>query len=509
MEKGTGQKVVSLLWRETGIALPTTLVIMAALLGLGSAGLIFSRSDLMVSKNVVDGTKALWAAGAGTEVGKNWLETNLSSGPFPTTLDPTTLADGTYTVTIDRYTTGVSDGKFRITSTGTGPNNARKVVEEVVRVPGLNPLAAINIDGDGTHPDFDDGGGGTGRRIPDFSIDGRDHDQNGNIPGVCGNNIPAIAGTQGNIQTDVSGAVDDLKCNIVKRANSNSVCGGCPTSPGSNCDFGLCWVRSLGYTDNQNCNPSDPNCCKNLDLSDSRLRATSDPPASNTPASPNNRGPFMFDTPADITDPPLVQILDASGIAQLRQAINDILDLSLAAPASKKLCVTGDITTSGTYGTWAAPKIVIIPKPNSQNSRLAALSNAPPCNGQQGNDLDIKSGAVVNGTGILIVPKKLRVKDATLNWQGIVVVLEDGDFRVEDEDACGAILGAVILQDDQGNDPKVDLDKVEASDHRNLPIPPPAPCPNGFSINYSCEAINNAFSKLLMQTASWTEQFGA
>jgi hypothetical protein len=109
--------------------------------------------------------------------------------------------------------------------------------------------------------------------------------------------------------------------------------------------------------------------------------------------------------------------------------------------------------------------------------------------------LEISGGSVINGVGILIVPRPLQLRNATLNWQGIVVIVGDGDLRAENLGACGQILGALIIRDDAAADRKFDLDVVEQT----------GGC-TPFAVNYSCEAIGRALA-LLMQTVSWTEKF--
>ena len=522
--------------KDRGIALPITLVVMSALVGLAGAGLILSRSDLMISNNVVTGAKAIWTAMAGAEIGKNWLKANLTSGPFPTTLGPTTYVSGNYTVTIDRYNSGTNDGKFRITSTGVGPDNSHRVVEEVVRIPDLvNIVGAVTIDGDETGSQLNtnylsDMVIPLSKEIPSFSIDGRNHDKDGNLSNTCAD-ISPIAGTTNNLNTDVTGRVDSLKDNIVKESfNCNET--------GTDCPPGLFWVRGslpgANYryirsgTDCPGCgcptNPLLPQCYQNLDLSAPELWATAvtdnlvNPPAVTIPVAPNDRGPFMYDTPANVTDPNLVKVLTSTEVTQLQKAINDILDFAINAQASEKVCIVGDISGgTQTIGTWTDPKIAIVSDPNSNNLRMKALSTAAPCSGAggSGNDLDVKDGAVVDGAGILIVPKRLRIEDATFNWQGIVVVLDDGDLRVTDSDACGTIIGAVILQDLQGNDPKLDLDTVEQQGNGGVcAVRPPLGCNpytnqcTPFSINYSCEAVDNALGNLILQTISWSEKYG-
>src|SRR5262245_33907100 len=85
---------------EAGVVLITTLLLMTLLLVIAVAGLALSRTDLMIARNLLSGVQALWLARSGTEMGKNWLETNLTTSSLPVTLGPTVLANGTYTVEV-------------------------------------------------------------------------------------------------------------------------------------------------------------------------------------------------------------------------------------------------------------------------------------------------------------------------------------------------------------------------------------------------------------------------
>lgn len=471
-----------LMANERGVILVISLLILALLIGAGVGAIVSMQTDFRTSGNLKTGAQALYIADAGVERGKHWLNANLDSGPFPTTVNES-FGAGSYSVTISNP----SSGQYKIISTGSGPNNSQKVIQAIMKQPGFNPLAAINIDGDGTHADFNDGSGGTGSKIPSFNIDGRDHSADGTSLVSGGDPVSPFAGTESGVNTDITSAEDSLKSRIVKRANACPGPDGCETA-------GMQFVQDLNLTDKASDCPGTQ-CYKNLDLSDARLRATArnpGPPITyTTPASPDNRGPFAPIT----TDDPLVKQLTATESSQLQQSIRDIIDLSNASPASKKNCISGDlIGGSHTFGTASSPMITYIGDPCSDNPTYTA--------GGRGADLEVKSGATVNGAGILIVPRRLRLRDATFNWSGIVLVLEDGDFRVGNggsgDNSCGAINGAVILQDDTGNDTKLDIDKVSGTGCSSPNKP--------FSVNFSRAAINNSL-KLLLKQVSWVDRF--
>jgi len=192
------------------------------------------------------------------------------------------------------------------------------------------------------------------------------------------------------------------------------------------------------------------------------------------PTAPEDRGPF---TPIPgIT--PLALLLNATERVRLQTAVDDIVQYVGELPEDKVLHISTSFANgSYTYGTWDEPKVT-------------QIDDGP-------DELDVNGGAEVNGAGVLIVPRVVRLRNATLNWQGIVLVVGHGDLRVEDANACGHILGAVVVRDDAAPDRKLDLDLVRRS----------GGC-SPFALNYSCETVSRALT-LFMRTVSWTEKFGA
>ena len=202
---------------ERGIALLTTLILMTLLAAVGVSGTILSRVDLFIAQNLRSGTEAFWLAQAGVEVGKNWLAENLPDASLPTTLGPRALGDGTYAVKIEIQAAAL----YQITATGKGLNASRRVVEEVVALPPFTPLGVVTSLGDGLHPDFIDTGKNlntSGHRIPDFSIDGRNHALDGRLSSRCADIAP-FAVSQSQAQLDLVHAYTALKRHIVTRAN--------------------------------------------------------------------------------------------------------------------------------------------------------------------------------------------------------------------------------------------------------------------------------------------------
>jgi hypothetical protein len=455
---------------EAGVVLITTLLLVTLLLAVGAGALLLSRTDLMISRNLLTSAQALWFARTGTEIGKNWLETHLAGAPLPVTLGPEELADGTYTVNI----AAVGNAEYRLTASGTGPEGSRRVVEEIVRLPDLTPDGVVTSDGDGLHPDFDDHSGGIGRRIPDFSVDGRNHAPDGTPSALCPSVSP-FATTQAAASNDLAAAANTLKREVVTRANS--FCQADGSSLAGLCTPGLSWIRGSAVAPRfttGSCVATNPACFLNLDLSAAALRATGFPVSVHLPTAPEDRGPF---TPIPgIT--PLVLLLNATERVRLQTAVDDIVQHVGELSEDKVLHISTSFANgSYTYGTWDEPKVT-------------QVDDGP-------DELDVNGGAEVNGAGVLIVPRVVRLRNATLNWQGIVLVVGHGDLRVEDANACGHILGAVVVRDDAAPDRKLDLDLVRRS----------GGC-SPFAVNYSCETVSRALT-LFMRTVSWTEKFGA
>jgi len=455
---------------EAGVVLITTLLLITLLLAVAAGALMLSRTDLLISRNLLTGAQALWLAQTGSEMGKNWLEENLAGALLPMTLGPEELAAGTYTVRIAT----LGNAEYQLTASGAAAEGSRRVVEEIVRLPDFTPDGVVTSDGDGLHPDFDDHSGGVGRRIPDFSVDGRNHAPDGTLSARCPG-ISPFATTQAVARDDLIAAANTLKQEIVTRANS--FCQADGSSLAGSCTPGLAWVRGTGAAPRFTTGPcatTTPSCFLNLDLSAPALRADGFPVSVHLPTAPENHGPFA-PLPGAAS---FVLLLSAAERVRLHTAVDDILQGTAELPENKVLHISHSLGGgSYTYGTWDEPKVTRI---------------------EDGTDaLDMSDGAEVNGAGVLIIPRVVRLGNVRFNWQGLVLVVGGGDLRVEEAHACGHILGAVVVRDDAAPDRKLDLDLVQRS----------GGCPP-LAVNYSCETVSRALT-LLMRTVSWTEKFGA
>lgn len=452
---------------EEGYVFLSTLLFVTLLIPLSLTALARVQTDLYVSRNLLSSVQTFWIARAGTTVGKDWLAQNLGQPSLPLTLGPRALASGTYTVTIDRR----ENGKYVIRSIAEGTHGSRHVVEETIQVPDFVPVGAVTSDGDGLHPDFDDDSGGTGHRIPDFGIDGRNHTPTGELSLLC----PAVspfATTQSGAHNDLITALDQLKRQIVQRANSFCQANG--ANAGGTCTPGLFWVRGADvvprFTSGA-CTPADPRCFVNLDLSAAALRARANPPELHTPAAPDNRGLFGPGTA------PFVRLMSSGEKTRFQTAFLDIVQHINVLPTDTVGYIQSDIRGGEhTFGTLDEPKVTAVEEDSTA--------------------LDIDGGAVVSGAGVLLISRVVRLHDATLDWQGIILIVNNGDLQVANANACGQVNGAVVIRDNAVPNRKFDVDLVRDNG---------ACAP--FAVNYSCEAVNRALS-LFMRTEALIDELG-
>ena len=464
----------SVLRSERGVVLLTTLILMTLLAALGGSRTILSRVDLFISHNLRSGVQAFWLAQAGAAVGKNWLEANLPGETFPVTLGPQALGEGTYTVRIEE----LDARRYRITAAGVGAEAARRVVEEVVALPPFTPWGAVTGLGAGLRPDFTDPATspvGSGQRIPDFSIDGRNHALGGGLSARCPDIAP-FAVSQIQAQTDLISAQHSLKQRVVTRANRFCRADGGSTAFGV-CTPGLAWVRGptlLPRFDPRPCRPEEPTCFLHLDLSAAVLRATSQPAHIHLPPAPNDRGPF---TPSSVLTP-FAYLLSDEEQRQLQTALVEIRQQIARLEPEQVLEIEHNLERgSYAYGTAAQPRVTQI--------------QAGP------SPLRMGDNAQVTGSGILLIPRVVLLNNVTLQWQGIVIIMGEGDLRAVGPNVCGQILGAVLVQESGTPGQRLDFNRVQRSS---------ACAP--FAVNYSCAAVVRALM-LLHRTVSWTEQFDA
>lgn len=376
---------------------------------------------------------------------------------------------------------------------GLRDNSARRLLRSEVVAPSIRPPGAITTDGAGISASLSDSSSST-PGIPGTAVDGRPHKLDGTL---AGNNacsaVAALATDSPSASSQLMQSLDSVRKGIVDTANAS--CNWDGSGMGSNvCTPGLWWVRGTNSTprfvtsitttttsggsgDNSGpgsgdehhvitttttspCDPSNPSCYTNLDLSASQLLASSATMAPQIPAvtvppntSPMTGGPgnqgsgSMYQSPLPMTLPDEVSALNKLVSASVNQ-------MNYFAVSSANI--------AGGYGSSGNPAIVVI------------------------TDTSLVLNQNLSGYGILLVPNDFEI-NAQFQWTGIVLVQSpsgNAQFKVGSS-GTGYINGAVMLQ--PGGTSTASLVSNTRSTTAN-PIP--------FRISYSCEAIDMAFSSL-------------
>ncbi|HSM84747.1 MAG TPA: hypothetical protein VLT16_01290 [Candidatus Limnocylindrales bacterium] len=337
----------------------------------------------------------------------------------------------------------------------------------------IRPPGALTLESANAAPAFNNGSQGTGVSIPPTNIDGRPRDINGNLlpPGNGCAAVSSLATDSTKSTTDLQGALDTLRNNIVQRANDFCNADG-SNATGKTCTPGLWWVRGTDPTprfNQSNCAPSDAGCYKNLDLSAPQLDAVSAVFAPHVPAvvlPPQNPSAPFVGAPGNV-DPLIAQINQNL----LQQEINNILQVvSDSVGQPNYVTVPGSNITSDTnFGSPTNPQIVV-----------ATATGG----------LEIQNGVTVNGYGILVIPNTFLIDAATFNWTGIVLVqAPSGEIRLN-TGATGSINGSLLLQADANGTANVRTSDSDSSK---------------FTISYSCDAIDLAFRTAPLKIISYSE----
>lgn len=351
---------------------------------------------------------------------------------------------------------------------------ARTLTRYEVAKNSIRPPGALNLESQNAAPAFNNGSNGTGTRIPPTNVDGRPRDINGNLlaPGNGCAAASSMATDATKSTTDLQGALNNLRQNIVQRANDFCNADGSNIG-GKTCTPGLWWVRGTDPTPrfdvNNNCLASAANCNKNLDLSAPQLDALSATFAPHIPQvtlpQQNPSAPFLG--AAGNVDPLIAQVnqnLLQQQIANVNQLVAD------SAGQPNFVTIPGaTIKSNMTFGSITNPAIVVAGAPGG---------------------LEIQNGVTVTGYGILVVPNNFHIDAANFQWTGVVLVQPpSGEFRL-DTGATGFINGSLLLQADANG-----TTNVRTSDSDS----------NAFTISYSCDAIDLAFRTAPLKIISYSE----
>lgn len=392
------------------------------------------------------------------------------------TLDNRVCWDGTEEVLAPDAVTQCNDLNMHpvyMLSSYSSSLGARTLTRYEVANNAVRPPGALNLESQQSAPSFNNGSEGTGVRIPPTNIDGRPRDLNGNLlpPGNGCEATPSMATDSSGSTTDLQGALDDLRNNIVQRANAFCNADG-SNAGGKTCTPGLWWVRgtdpSPRFTQS-NCNASSSSCYKNLNLSAPELDAVSAVSGPHLPVVtlPAQNPSAPFTGAAGNVDPVISQV-NASSLQNQISTIEQVVSDAAGQPNYVTI-PNSTISSNVTYGSVDNPAIVVA--------------------GDSGG-LEIQNGATVTGYGILVVPNNFRIDAATFQWTGIVLVQPPtGEFRL-DTGATGFINGALIMQSNAGGTTNV---RTSDSDSSN------------FTISYSCDAIDLAFRTAPLKIISYSE----
>lgn len=370
-------------------------------------------------------------------------------------------------------------------------NSARRLLRSEVVAPSIRPPGAITMDAASISPSLSDGSS-----IPGTAVDGRPHKLDGTLSGnnAC-SAVAALATDSASASSQLMQSLDSVRKGIVDTANSS--CNYDGSAQGSNaCTPGLWWVRGtnstprfvtsittttttsgsgsnssgpgsgdgdhhvITTTTTSPCDPSNPSCYTNLDLSAPQLLASSATMAPQVPAvtlpanitSPMTGGPgnqgsgSMYQSPLTTTLPDEVS------------ALNKLITASVNQP---NYFAVSSTSLAASYGSSGKPAIVVI------------------------TDTSLVLPHDLTGYGILVVPNDLEINNANFQWTGIVLVQSgNAQFKVG-SGGSGFINGALMLQP---------LNASAASLVSNTRSTLANPIP--FRISYSCEAIDMAFGSL-------------
>jgi hypothetical protein len=394
-----------------------------------------------------------------------------------------------------------------------GPAGARKLLRFEVAAPSIRPAGMLTMGASTTAPVLASSTG-----APTISIDGRVHDldRSLSISTSCSAIAPLAADTAaGSVQLEQ--ALNQARLNIVQTANTScNLDGSSSNVPGSvACTAGLWWVRgtdiaprfltsdgsspsgSTGTTsgstgsgsnesesgnggsgrssDDSNgrhhhqdptgvsatgCDPANPACYSNLDLSAPELMATSASTAVHVPIvtlQPDANALFLGNHGNQV-DTTIFQPAAAQTVQNEIAAVNNLIYTSMSQ--TNYFSVSSTMLASW-YGTKDSPAIVVATDP------ILSLN-----------------GVTLSGYGVLVV-KSLEINNATLQWNGIVLVNSNTGHITIGQGATGYINGALLLQ------PGATTNLQNSSAQ--------------FQLTYSCDAVDLPFKTQPFKVISTSE----
>jgi len=148
------------------------------------------------------------------------------------------------------------------------------------------------------------------------------------------------------------------------------------------------------------------------------------------------------------TDATVYQPGSAAIINNAIQSINNFASGSMSEP---NYIAVSAANLAPSYGTSTAPAIVVITD----------------------STLSLQNNVVLSGYGLLVIPSALEISNATLQWNGIVVIQSATGHVTLNSGATGFINGALLIQ------PGAALNLQSSS--------------GSFRLTYSCDAVDLPF----------------
>jgi len=184
---------------EKGIVLIVVIMLMAVMVLLGTTAIMVTTTDMKISSNYREGTRAFYNADAGVETVIAYLRSN--NVTFPTdAATPTTITvscPSGYSFNTSVAINYVAAGSYKFQMTGTGYNNASETIEAFIKKVPLYPQAAdgaVAMYGGGPAVQFKVGAGGG------YAVDGHDYPVptnsscNGSACNTTATALPAVPG---------------------------------------------------------------------------------------------------------------------------------------------------------------------------------------------------------------------------------------------------------------------------------------------------------------------------
>jgi len=457
------------------------------------------------------------SAASSTQLGYKWIRINLKTNRIadPYFVDQTgTSAPLDTVVCWDGQTEQLSPGganpscdangmqsvymltSLAVTSRAGTPTGSRKLLRFEVVAPSIRPPGTVTMGATSSTPVL----GAAGAGIPSIAIDGRPRKLDGTLAtsGSCSSVAPLATDTAtGSVQLEQ--ALNLVRKNIVDTANSSCKADGTGLN-GNICSPGAWWVRGTDtdprfFTSNSGtstsgstgtsgssgssgsgrdgdddghdghdhhndpsgvadssgaCDSTNPSCFTNLDLAAPELFATTAVTGAHIPVvtlPADGIAPFTGGR-GNQSDASIYQPNSASIVNNSIKVVTDLVNTSIDQP---NYFTVSAASLAPSYGTSSNPAIVVITDPT----------------------LPLQNGASLSGYGVLVIPYALEISNATLNWNGIVVVKSAGGHVTVSAGATGFINGALLMQ------PGAALNLQNNA--------------TAFRLTYSCEAIDLPF----------------